>query len=505
MKADQAPVYVVHFTQASALERAQSLLSAKLCTREERDEIADAIGAFRFTAGFGKTLSPARPRGHRRPPRRHAPPLPPPRRAARPDRPAEGRGGHGHARRRHQRPDPHRRLHRPRQVRRHQPPHPQGPRVPPDRGPRRPGGLRHVRLRRRPGARSTRSRTRAASPRPATTRPRRSACRRSRPPTAPSSWTEETFERLRNATPESLVSRMRVNHAVILNVINQRGDSDELLRHLIEDSHEDERGKTRLLGQAESLKEELLALRRARTARPARRGRPHARARARPAAGLRAQPAARELRAGRVRPARHRVGDVHARRPERRRSHPRRPVPRPAGAVEDGPRRGHPGDEGRGHRVRGADGAAGGGHLPQAARGGADARARAVPRDAPVGVRRRPLPQVGHARHVRERPDVLRVHRPLRRHPLRGRRAALPERHLPRAAPDRPGPPQDRGARRHRRVARRADPPDRLEPARRVGGADRPGVRPACRRGGRAPARSSPRCARSPPTSARSA
>src|SRR3954469_11345792 len=31
----QAPIYVVHFTQASALERAQSLLSAKLCTREE--------------------------------------------------------------------------------------------------------------------------------------------------------------------------------------------------------------------------------------------------------------------------------------------------------------------------------------------------------------------------------------------------------------------------------------------------------------------------------------
>src|SRR4051812_5220236 len=30
---DQAPMYVVHFTQASAMERAQSLLSAKLCTR----------------------------------------------------------------------------------------------------------------------------------------------------------------------------------------------------------------------------------------------------------------------------------------------------------------------------------------------------------------------------------------------------------------------------------------------------------------------------------------
>src|SRR6195952_1754159 len=54
---DQAPIYIVHFTQASAMERAQSLLSAKLCTREERDAIADALGAFRFTVGFGRTLS----------------------------------------------------------------------------------------------------------------------------------------------------------------------------------------------------------------------------------------------------------------------------------------------------------------------------------------------------------------------------------------------------------------------------------------------------------------
>ena len=54
---DQAPIYVVHFTQASAMERAQSLLSAKLCTREESEAIAEAIGGFRFTAGFGRTLS----------------------------------------------------------------------------------------------------------------------------------------------------------------------------------------------------------------------------------------------------------------------------------------------------------------------------------------------------------------------------------------------------------------------------------------------------------------
>src|SRR4029078_4639439 len=50
-------MYVVHFPPPPALERAQSLLSAKLCTREERDAIAEAIGSFRFTAGFGRSLS----------------------------------------------------------------------------------------------------------------------------------------------------------------------------------------------------------------------------------------------------------------------------------------------------------------------------------------------------------------------------------------------------------------------------------------------------------------
>src|SRR4051794_31056120 len=53
----QAPVYIVHFTQAAALERAQSLMSINMCTRAEKDAIAVAIGGFRFTAGFGKALS----------------------------------------------------------------------------------------------------------------------------------------------------------------------------------------------------------------------------------------------------------------------------------------------------------------------------------------------------------------------------------------------------------------------------------------------------------------
>ncbi|GAT74477.1 DEAD/DEAH box helicase [Microbacterium sp. HM58-2] len=53
----QAPVYIVHFSQAAAMERAQALSSTKVATREQRDEIAELIGGFRFTTAFGKTLS----------------------------------------------------------------------------------------------------------------------------------------------------------------------------------------------------------------------------------------------------------------------------------------------------------------------------------------------------------------------------------------------------------------------------------------------------------------
>jgi superfamily II RNA helicase len=54
---NQAPIYVVHFTQAAALEQAQALMSVNVCSRAEKDAIADLIGDFRFTSGFGKTLS----------------------------------------------------------------------------------------------------------------------------------------------------------------------------------------------------------------------------------------------------------------------------------------------------------------------------------------------------------------------------------------------------------------------------------------------------------------
>jgi len=59
----RAPVYVVHFSQLEAIERAQGLLSLNLTSKEERERIAELIGPFRFSSGFGKTLSKLLRRG----------------------------------------------------------------------------------------------------------------------------------------------------------------------------------------------------------------------------------------------------------------------------------------------------------------------------------------------------------------------------------------------------------------------------------------------------------
>ncbi|MDI2125868.1 DEAD/DEAH box helicase [Yinghuangia seranimata] len=56
MRVGQAPVYVVHFTQAAAVERASSLMSINLASKEEKKAIADLIGHFRFTTKFGRNL-----------------------------------------------------------------------------------------------------------------------------------------------------------------------------------------------------------------------------------------------------------------------------------------------------------------------------------------------------------------------------------------------------------------------------------------------------------------
>ncbi|MGZ4465143.1 MAG: DEAD/DEAH box helicase [Nocardioides sp.] len=62
---NQAPVYVVHFTQKDAVEHATSLLNASWvkASAADKDAIAERLVGFRFGAGFGKTLAKLLKRG----------------------------------------------------------------------------------------------------------------------------------------------------------------------------------------------------------------------------------------------------------------------------------------------------------------------------------------------------------------------------------------------------------------------------------------------------------
>ncbi len=96
---------------------------------------------------------PPAPQRRGRAPRRDAPPLPPPGRAAHPAGGAQGGVGHRHARCGREPAHPHGRAHPPLQVRRHREPVADRPRVPPDRRARRTGRLRHRRTGRGAGPR----------------------------------------------------------------------------------------------------------------------------------------------------------------------------------------------------------------------------------------------------------------------------------------------------------------------------------------------------------------
>ena len=176
-------------------------MSVNVCTRAEKDAIADLIGDFRFTAGFGKTAVPAGAARHRRAPRRDAAPVPAAGGDADPGRAAQGHLRHGHPGRGDQRADPHRAVHRAVQVRRDQDPAAAGPRVPPDRRAGGPGRVRH----RRAGAwcrpPSTWWRTRRPWPRRATTRRRGARWSARSRPTGFVAWGKPTFERLVAADP----------------------------------------------------------------------------------------------------------------------------------------------------------------------------------------------------------------------------------------------------------------------------------------------------------------
>ncbi|MBA3249395.1 MAG: DEAD/DEAH box helicase, partial [Geodermatophilaceae bacterium] len=57
LQTGQSPIYLVHFTQAAAIEQAQALMSLAPPSRDQKDAIADLLGGFRFSSGFGTTLS----------------------------------------------------------------------------------------------------------------------------------------------------------------------------------------------------------------------------------------------------------------------------------------------------------------------------------------------------------------------------------------------------------------------------------------------------------------
>ncbi len=233
----EAPVYVVHFTQASAVERAQALMSVNVTTRDEKQAIAELIGSFRFTAGFGRTLSRLVRHGigvH------HAGMLPRYRRLVEtlaqagllkvicgtdtlgvginvPIRTVlftaltkyDGVRSRGlKAREFHQIAG---RAGRAgydvvgtvvAQAPEHE--------------------VENARLLARAGD-DVKKRRRIV---------------RKQPPEGFVNWSDRTFERLQNAQPESLTSHFAVTHAMVLNVVSRPGDAFAAMRHLLEDNHE---------------------------------------------------------------------------------------------------------------------------------------------------------------------------------------------------------------------------------------------------------------------------
>ncbi len=53
---DRAPVYIVHFTQKAAAEKAQDLCSLDVLTKDEKAAVRDEVGGFRFDTPIGKDL-----------------------------------------------------------------------------------------------------------------------------------------------------------------------------------------------------------------------------------------------------------------------------------------------------------------------------------------------------------------------------------------------------------------------------------------------------------------
>jgi len=254
----QTPVYVVHFSQAAALERAQALTSAKIATRAERDAIAEALGDFRFSSGFGRTLSRLVRMGvgvH------HAGMLPRYRRLIEtltqrgllkvvcgtdtlgvginvPIRTVlfSGLTKFDGTRQRHL------------QVREFQQIAGRAGRAGFDT-------VGHVVVQAPEHEVENAKLLRKAGDDPKKLK----RIQRKKPPEGFVSWGRGTFERLVDGTPEPLVSRMRVSHAMVLDVLARPGDARVALERLIRESGEAPESQDRLLAEVDAIIEALLA------------------------------------------------------------------------------------------------------------------------------------------------------------------------------------------------------------------------------------------------------
>jgi len=79
-----------------------------------------------------------------------------------------------------------------------------------------------------------------------------------KPPEGTVVWTEQTYDKLVAGIPETLVSRMKVDNAMLINVLSREEDAFPVLRRLLTDNHEPRRQQLRLCRRALRLARSLL-------------------------------------------------------------------------------------------------------------------------------------------------------------------------------------------------------------------------------------------------------
>jgi len=258
LRHDDAPIYVVHPTQAAAVEQAQALTSIPLATRAEQQAIAAEVGHFRFGRGFGGTLSRLVRLGigvH------HAGMLPRYRRLVErltqrglltvvcgtdtlgvginvPIRTVLMTGLAKYDGRRQ-------RLLRAREF------HQVAGRA----------GRAGFDIRGRVVVQAPEHEieNRRALAKAGDDPKKLRKLVRKKPPEGVVSWTQATFDRLVAAPPEPLTSRFEITHAMVLAVLARPGDPVAALRHLIEDNHEPATARRHHVRRAVAIARSLLA------------------------------------------------------------------------------------------------------------------------------------------------------------------------------------------------------------------------------------------------------